>query len=171
MERRSQRHGATLLAALLLLACATGCASSRGSGATPDVVSGVRAARERWNAALLARDSGALAALVEDSAVHVSPGFTHVGRTAYLTVFLRGMATRAEFRLRYEPERVTACAPAGCGVATEYGRWRETWRQDAEPTEVSGSYFAIWRRHGARWQIRSESFATDVCRGRRYCVR
>jgi ketosteroid isomerase-like protein len=171
MDGRSRRHRVIPLAFLpVLLACVAGCATAGGSGWKSDVAYEIRAARERWNAGLLARDSGALAALLEDSAVHLSPAFTHVGRAAYMTVFLRGMA-RPEFLLRYEPERFTPCAPVGCGAATEYGRWRETWRQDGEPTEVSGSYFTIWRRHGDQWQIRSESFATEVCKGQRYCVR
>jgi hypothetical protein len=75
------------------------------------------------------------------------------------------------FRLTYQTERVTVCERPGCQVATEQGRWRETWRQDNEPTEVDGTYYAIWREHNTGWQIRAEVFATVVCRGRQYCGR
>jgi len=125
--------------------------------------------RLQWNAALARRDSGGLAALVEDSAVHVAPRFVHVGRTAFLEVFLRNMSQRPEFQLIYEPDQVTVCDRTGCDVATEYGRWRESWVQSGEATEVSGTYYALWRRHGSSWQIRSEVFATLVCHGRLYC--
>ncbi|MEO7180190.1 MAG: nuclear transport factor 2 family protein [Gemmatimonadaceae bacterium] len=154
----------------LLFAWAVACVSGAGMRTAPDAASEVRAARGQWNRALLGQDSSALAALVEDSAVHVSPQFTHVGKPAYLALFLRNMMRRPEFRLTYEPDRVTACERVECPIVTEYGRWRETWLQDGEPTEVSGTYFAIWRKHGDRWQVRSESFATQACRGRRYCA-
>jgi ketosteroid isomerase-like protein len=140
-------------------------------GASPDAVFNVRGARMQWNAALADRDSGALARLLEDSAVHVSPRFVHVGRPAYLSVFLHNMSVRPEFRLTYTTDAVTPCEQPSCDIATEYGRWQETWREDGEPTEVSGTYYAIWRRHGDVWQIRSEVFTTLVCRGPRYCGR
>ena len=123
----------------------------------------------QWNVALAAGDSNALARMVEDSAVHISPQFTHVGRDAFLATFLRAMTTRPQFHLIYRPERTTGCERLPCVVATEYGRWVETWLQDGEPTEVSGTYYAIWRRTGAAWQIRREVFATTRCRGVRYC--
>ena len=93
----------------------------------------------------------------------------HTGKTAYLSVFLGNMAARPEFALVYQPDRVIACEQAACSIATEYGRWKETWLEDGEPTEVSGTYYAIWRRNGEVWQIRSEVFATLTCRGQRYC--
>ena len=154
----------------LSLAAIAACATTRRPRATADATA-VRAAREEWNRALARHDSSALAALVEDSAVHVSPRFTHAGRAEYLAGFLGPMAARPGFHLVYTPERVASCARAGCDVATEYGRWRETWREAGERTEVSGTYYAIWRRHGGRWQLRGEAFATQECRGERYCAR
>ena len=79
------------------------------------------------------------------------------------------MTARPEFKLTYVPESVSACEAPACVVATEYGRWSETWRQDGERTEVRGTYYAIWRRGESGWRIRSEAFAALVCRGRRYC--
>jgi len=117
----------------------------------------------------LARDSSALAALVEDSAVHVSPSFTHTGRAAFLSQFVRAMTTRPRFHLVYMTERVTPCERPNCVTATEFGTWSETWLEDGEPTEVSGTFYAIWRRQGVVWRIRSEMFATARCHGRRYC--
>jgi ketosteroid isomerase-like protein len=129
----------------------------------------VVAARQRWNAALIAGDTAALARLVEDSAVHVSPQFTHIGRAAFLDQFVRAMATRPGFRLVYTTERAAACERPNCNTATESGTWSETWLEQDEPTTVSGTYYAIWRRDPAGWRIRSEMFATSRCRGRRYC--
>lgn len=156
--------------AVLLLFVLTGAwAVDRTVAPEPDASSSVRAARIRWNAAVVRRDSNALAGLVDDSAVHVSPRFTHLGRSAYLTVFLHNMAARPEFRLVYQPDRVRACEQAPCRIATESGTWKETWVEQGEPTEVGGTYYAIWRRNGDVWQIRAEAFATLTCRGQQYC--
>jgi ketosteroid isomerase-like protein len=155
----------------LMIVVAAGCASHASRLAPTDSEASVRDARRRWNAALVARDSGALAKLVEDSAVHVSPRFNHIGKSAFLAQFLTAMAVRPQFRLTYQSERVSVCERPDCGMATEYGTWSETWLETGEPTEVSGTYYAIWRLHRGRWQIHSETFATTRCRGRRYCAR
>ena len=127
------------------------------------------AARQQWNAALMAGDTAALARLVEDSATHVSPQFTHIGRAAFLAQFVRALTTRPGVRLVYTIERATPCERPNCNTATESGTWSETWLEEGEPTSVSGTYYAIWRRDAAVWRIRSEVFATVRCRGRRYC--
>ena len=157
------------LGLLLALLIGAACAGRQALGAATEVGPDIRAARLQWNAALVARDSGALAKLVEDSAVHVSPQFIHVGRVAFLAQFLRAMTTRPQFHLTYLVEAVTVCERPSCAVATEYGSWTESWLQEGEPTEISGTYYAIWRRNERGWQIRSEVFATTRCRGTRYC--
>lgn len=129
----------------------------------------IRAARQEWNAALARRDSTGLDHLLEDSAVHIAPRFVHIGRTAFLDVFVRNMRLRPAFQLAYDPQRVAVCDRTGCETATEYGNWRETWLEAGEATEVSGTYYALWQRHGNTWRIRTEVFATLVCRGQRYC--
>ena len=161
--------------AIFAVACAavaavTACATTGTSTPLADAATGVRAARARWNAALIARDSAALGQLVEDSAVQVSARMTRLGRAAFLRVFLENMTTRPAFRLTYEPVQVTGCEQPTCAVATESGTWHERWREAGEPTEVGGTYYAIWRRDAAgHWRIRSEAFATLLCRGSRYC--
>ena len=167
--RRPRLRQALAAAQITLLLLAAACAGRRVASPSTALGSDVQAARMKWNAALAARDSNALARMVEDSAVHVSPRFTHVGRTAFLATFLRAMTTRPQFLLIYRPERTADCERLPCVVATEYGTWVESWLQDGEPTEVSGTYYAMWRRNGDAWQIRSEVFATTRCRGSRYC--
>jgi ketosteroid isomerase-like protein len=155
----------------LMIVAASGCASHAVRLAPTDSEASVRDARRRWNATLAARDSSALARLVEDSAVHVTVRFTHVGKPAFLAQFLSAMSARPQFQLTYRSERVNLCERPSCEMATEYGTWNETWLENGEPTEVSGTYYAIWRLHNDAWQIHSESFATTKCRGRRYCGR
>lgn len=160
-----------VLGALFFLLGSSACAPRATGGTSLDITAQVRSRREQWNVAFANRDSTALAALLEDSAVHVSPQFTHVGRSAYLSVFLRALATRPQVQLTYSPDRVTECKRPNCGIVTEYGRWKESWLHNGEATQVSGTYYAIWREHSGQWQIRSEVFATTICRGRAYCSR
>ena len=152
-----------------VLATLAACANRPARTETLDTSLPIVAARQQWNAALLAGDTVALARLVEDSATHVSPQFTHIGRAAFLAQFVRAMITRPGFRLVYTIDRATPCERPNCNTATESGTWSETWREEGEPTTVSGTYYAIWRRDRAGWRIRSEVFATLRCQGRRYC--
>lgn len=156
-------------AVLLFLLVSTACALRVTDRTPSNIEANVRSSRQQWNRAFANRDTATLAALVEENAVHVSPGFTHLGRSAYLSVFLKALATRPQVQLTYWPDRVTECKRPNCDTATEYGHWKETWLQDREATEVSGTYYAIWRKHDDQWQIRSEMFATSICRGRTYC--
>ena len=157
------------LTCLSTLVLAPGCGSRESQRSSAEDDAGVRDARRRWNAALVARDSSGLTQLVEDSATHVSTRFVHEGRAAYLAQFLRAMTTRPQFLLIYRPEQVTMCQRRDCQTATEYGTWTESWLEDGEPTEVSGTFYAIWRKHGDVWQIQREAFVTTQCSGKRYC--
>lgn len=152
-----------------VLAALGACANRHARPEALDTGLPVVAARQQWNAALLAGDTAGLARLVEDSATHVSPQFTHIGRVAFLAQFVRALTTRPGLRLVYTIERATPCERPNCNTATESGTWSETWLEEGEPTSVSGTYYAIWRRDAAGWRIRSEVFATVRCLGRRYC--
>ena len=158
-----------VVAVLLLLLTSSACAHQMLDHGSSDATSIVRSRRQQWNVAFASRDSSALANLVDTDAVHVSTQFTHVGRSDYLSVFLRALATRPQVQLSYQPERVIECARPSCGIVTEYGQWRESWLQDGEATEVSGTYYAVWVRLDGEWRIRREAFATLVCHGRAYC--
>lgn len=152
-----------------VVAALAACANRPARLAALDTALPVVAARRQWNAALMAGDTAALARLVEDSATHVSPQFTHIGRAAFVAQFVRALFTRPGFRLVYTIERATPCERPNCNTATESGTWSETWREEGESTTVSGTYYAIWRRDATMWRIRSEVFATARCSGRRYC--
>jgi ketosteroid isomerase-like protein len=154
---------------VVFVACLAAC-SARSPASGPTTPRTIQHARAQWNAALLRRDSVALADLVDDSAVHISPRFVHVGRREFLQVFTSNMMQRPQFALTYVPERVTVCENQ-CTVGTEYGHWTESWLEQDEPTEVGGTYYTVWRRYGVEWKIVRELFATQFCRGRRYCDR
>jgi hypothetical protein len=73
--------------------------------------------------------------------------------------------------MSYTPERIEASAVFAQELATEYGHWRETWLEGGEPTEIRGTYYAVWRAHGGSWEILREMFAPQSCSGERYCRR
>ncbi len=160
-----------------LLAVALGCArrmaapesAASASAAPAGSLSAVRAARARWNAAVAARDTGALARLAADSIVQASPFFASAGRDRYVAGLARNMARRPQFGLVEVPERLEASAVFGGVLATEYGHWRETWLEQGEPTEIRGTYYAVWRERASVWEIVREVFAPQSCTGRRYC--
>jgi ketosteroid isomerase-like protein len=154
------------------IAVALGCAHRRGApeaiGPASPVME-VRAARARWNAAVAARDTAALTQLAADSIVQTSPFFVSVGRDRYITGFAQNMARRPQFGFVETPERLEASVVFGRVLATEYGHWRETWLEQDEPTEIRGTYYAVWRENAGAWEIVREVFAPQSCTGQRYC--
>ena len=146
--------------------------SAVSDSGTPTVLAtAVRDARARWNAAVTARDTTALGRLADDSIVQASPYFVRTGRARYVAGLARQFAQRPQFAMVDTPERVEAQAfPTGV-VATEYGRWRETWREQGEPTEMRGTYYAVWTERAGAWVLLRETFAPLACVGLRYCSR
>jgi ketosteroid isomerase-like protein len=154
------------------LVIALGCAHRVGAPeptASAGSLTAVRAARARWNAAVAARDTTTLTRLAADSILQTSPFFVSVGRDRYIAGFAQNMARRLQFGFVMTPEQLEASAVFGPVLATEYGHWRETWLEQDEPTEIRGTYYAVWRERDGAWEIVREAFAPQSCTGQRYC--
>jgi ketosteroid isomerase-like protein len=156
--------------ASVLLMISAGCASrSEPARATAPEEAAVRAARARWNAAVAAHDTAAVRTLLADSVVQTNHLFVGVGRDRYVAGLARQFTRRPRFTFVYAPERVEV-SQSGT-LAAEHGRWRETWLEAGEATELRGTYFVIWRRRAGGWEIVRDVFVPGSCTGERYCNR
>jgi len=55
-------------------------------------------------------------------------------------------------------------------MASESGRWIGKWKADTASVNVSGSYYAKWKRVNDKWLISAEVFTALDCRGGSYCA-
>ena len=55
------------------------------------------------------------------------------------------------------------------GMASEEGRWRGSWTDPDGKVEISGPYFAKWRRINGVWFVESETYVPDKCVGGKFC--
>jgi ketosteroid isomerase-like protein len=158
----------TILGWLLVTASTAACAANSPAARTSaSPVAAVRAARMQWNAAVAGRNTAAVRRLLADSVVQTSHLFVGVGPDRYVGGLARQFARRPAFTFAYTPERVEVSRSGE--LASEYGRWRETWLESGEPTELRGTYFVIWRRGARGWEIVRDVFMPGSCTGPRYC--
>lgn len=76
-------------------------------------------------------------------------------------------ATDRDLVLNHEPQGVRIYRKGT--FAAESGEWNESWGERGVPTELRGSYFALWRKVHGRWLLDSQVFVPLVCKGGSYC--
>jgi ketosteroid isomerase-like protein len=173
----SKRLRLPILAAAAAVIAVGGLLTGVRSGASPAYPTGgpvdpeaeILEKRERFNEAILARDTAALALIwTEDVHVVGSTGGRISGRDAYRERFADYFANRQDYTYRRDPRRVHVREP--WGVATEHGEWRARWTDSDGPIDVGGEYLMHWRRTEHGWAVQAEMFAPLHCRGGRYCA-
>ena len=149
--------GRALLAAAILALASPATADS----GPPASVAAIRAARDRYNAALVVRDLPRIRALLVDDYIGlpgssgnlVNGGDAMVERFAIAfsdPAFVTYVRRATEVRVANPPER-----------AMERGQWVARYRGDRPGrARVSGEYLAVWVPGPQGWRLRSESFVT-----------
>lgn len=141
-------------------------ASLWGSSQTDDRV--IRAARDRFNAAIAAHDTVALDRdWADDIEVISSRGAVARGRAAYRELLIDQMRRFADVRYRRQPD--TIVISSGWATASESGRWSGGWTAADGPVRVNGRYVAQWRKTDRGWRLTAEAFVAERCQGGDYC--
>lgn len=120
----------------------------------------VAAERERFNAALAARDLAAIEACLHEDAVLIPGDEAQLinGRAAQLEAWQSIFSAMPDVSYVRTPARIEAGDDAQ--LVAETGRWRGRWSSEGFAVEYSGRYFAKWRFDGLSWRIEAETFVT-----------
>ncbi len=128
----------------------------------------IRSARARYNQAIAAHDTAAIARHLLPEIVQVtSTNARSTSRDSALARIADLFASRPDVIYVRTAEQVEV--NASWGQASEIGRWTGRWTQADGVTNVGGRYFAKWRKVDGRWMLLSEVFVQLSCSGTNYC--
>lgn len=130
----------------------------------------IRARRESSNAAIARHDATGIGAVLAPNAVVVTSNSIHrEGRDANVQSFADQFRTRPDVVYRRAPDDVRVFAP--WQMAAERGRWTGSWTEADGKIQLTGSYYAKWRKVDGAWLIESETYVPETCTGGAYCTR
>lgn len=143
--------------------------AAQATRAAPLTAAAVRAARARSNAAIAARDTTMLAALVSPSYHSVSSRNAHTsGRDGALQQWRNQFVAHADVHYTRTPGAVRMFRP--WQMAHETGTWVGGWTEADGPVIIRGTYTAKWRRIDGAWLLEAEIFTPLRCTGSAYCA-
>lgn len=152
---------ARALLAGVLLAHAVAPVAARADTGSPASVAAIRAARDRYNAALVSRDLPRIRTLLVDDYIGLpgSSGNLVNGGDAMIERFAIAYSDPAFITYIRRPTEVRIATPPE--RAMERGQWLAQYRGDKPGRgRISGEYLAVWVPGAHGWRLRSESFVT-----------
>ena len=166
LARRTNWRPLLLVSTVLLAAWMPGSVAAQSA---PMTQAAVRAARARSNAAIAARDTATLVALVSPSYHSVTSRNAHTnGRDGALVSWRQQFGAHADVSYVRTPGSVRVFAP--WQMAEEVGTWVGRWREADGAVAIRGSYTAKWRRIDGQWLLEAEVFTPRSCNGSVYCT-
>ena len=91
------------------------------------------------------------------------------GRDANIESFADQFRTRPDVVYRRTPDAVRVFKP--WLMASEYGTWTGSWTEADGKIQLTGRYFAKWRKVNDAWLIESETYVPEGCTGGASCTR
>ena len=130
----------------------------------------IRARRESSNQAIARHDTSGIGAILADNVVVVTSNSVHrPGREANEQSFAEQFRTRPDVVYRRTPSEVRVFLP--WLMASESGTWTGSWTDTDGRIQVTGRYFAKWRKLNGQWLVESETYVPETCGGGAYCTR
>ncbi|MCC7181910.1 MAG: nuclear transport factor 2 family protein [Acidobacteria bacterium] len=169
LPRQIARLSQTMRAVgLVTFAIASGAGLVHGQAATDEQQ--IRARRESSNAAIARHDTAGIGAILSPNVIVVTSNSIHrESREANIASFADQFRTRPDVVYRRTPGEVRVFMP--WLMASESGRWTGSWTDPDGKIELTGSYFAKWRKIGGEWLVESETYVPETCTGGAYCAR
>ena len=154
----------TQAAFVLLLAGCSGARAASDDSADAATSSAIRAARERFNAAIVTRDTATIASMFLPT-YHLISGRSAQSHGVDEEVSV-WKSMFADTTLLYVRRTREVRANPAWGIAEELGDWTGRLTAPDGPVRVNGSYAAKWQRDtGGNWRLQSEVFTTLHCEG------
>ena len=130
----------------------------------------IRARRESSNAAIAGHDAAGIGAVLAPNVIVVTSNSVHrEGRDANVESFAEQFRTRPDVVYRRTPAAVRVFEP--WQMASEEGTWTGSWTDADGRIQLTGRYFAKWRKMNGSWLIESETYVPERCTGGAYCTR
>lgn len=130
----------------------------------------IRARRESSNAAIARQDPAGIGAILAERVIVVTSNSVHrAGRAANEQSFAEQFRTRPDVVYWRAPDAVRVFAP--WQMASEYGSWTGSWTDSDGKIQLTGRYFAKWRKLAGEWLVESETYVPETCTGGAYCTR
>ena len=153
----------TIVLTPIVIACCLACGTN-----TSDQKRIIAGNRNSFNQAIANHDTSAMVPYwSEDITVITSRNTRFIGKHQYAN----GLAK--EFGLRpdvvYVRTSETIEIFPDWDMAAESGRWIGTWKSGDEKIEVTGTYYAKWKKINDRWLITAEVYTPLRCKGSGYC--
>jgi len=155
------RAAAPLITAALLCSCAGSPQLSAGDA------SNVRLGRQRFNEAVAARRTSDLVSLLAADVVDIVPSGAKSGRDEVARDYESLLRRRPDLTLVLSPDSIQTFPL--WSLAAESGHWYESWREEGDPTELRGTYYAMWKLSDGRWLLSSQVITPLSCKGTVYC--
>jgi ketosteroid isomerase-like protein len=155
---------------LSALACACLLTAAAGARQGPPDEEQIRTRREASNASIARHDAAAIGAVLAPNVIVVTSNSVHrEGRDANVQSFAEQFRTRPDVVYRRTPDDVKVFAP--WLMAAERGRWTGSWTDPDGKIQLTGSYYAKWRKVDGQWLVESETYVPETCTGGAYCTR
>jgi ketosteroid isomerase-like protein len=130
----------------------------------------IRARRESSNAAIARHDPVGIGAILAPNVIVVTSNSIHrESRGANVQSFAEQFRMRPDVVYRRTPSEVRVFEP--WLMASEQGRWTGSWTDPDGKIQLTGRYFAKWRKIGGEWFVESETYVPETCTGGAYCTR
>jgi ketosteroid isomerase-like protein len=120
----------------------------------------IRAARERYNVAIVTRDVPGVRAMFADDykGIAGTNGDLVSGGDAMAAFFAKAFTTPGFITYVRTPDVISMATPAD--RAMERGHWVGRSVSGATETSITGEYLAVWVPVAGGWKLRSETFVT-----------
>lgn len=168
LPHRIARHSKTMRTGLIALAIAAGTGLVHAQDVNDE--QRIRARRESSNAAIARHETAGIGAILAPNVIVVTSNSIHrASREANMQSFADQFRARPDVVYRRTPDEVRVFEP--WLMASERGRWTGSWSDPDGKIQISGSYFAKWRKIGGEWFVESETYVPETCTGGAYCAR
>ena len=127
----------------------------------------IRDARKQYDAAIAQRDFASLSKLATAEVQMIGAASRSTGIAALQEALKRLVEKRPDLTLKCDLQAIEV--NEAWNVASERGRWRETWTEQGSPVDLGGSYLAMWKRIDGRWLLDAWLFVPLSCKGESYC--
>jgi ketosteroid isomerase-like protein len=148
---------------LILTVCCFACGTN-----TTDQKKEIADSRAAFNLAIAKHDTSEMVKYWTDEIVVVTSRNTRfVGKDQYASGLGQEFAAKPDVVYIRTPETIEIFS--SWEMAAETGRWLGAWKSNDEKIEVTGTYYAKWKKVNEQWLITAEVYTPLRCSGGSYC--